>query len=187
MNPDILEKTKQHLHKILDVIQNDMSTIRTGRATPSLVENVTVPVYGGTTYLKILELAQIGTTDSQTIIITPFDNSIIHEIAKGIEAANMGINPVVDGQIIRIVIPQLSQERRQELIKLMHHKLENGKIMVRQARQEALKDAERLKENEGLSDDELHRIEDEIQKAIDETNATIDAMGKQKEADLMQI
>jgi ribosome recycling factor len=187
MNPYILEKTKQQLHKILEIINTDLGTIRVGRATRALVDNVIVSVYGNTTRLKVLELATISALDTQTLVITPFDVSIINEMLKGLEVANLGLTPVIDGHVIRISIPPLSQERRQELIKLMHHKIENGKIMVRQARQEAMKDAEKLKEDDGLSDDELERIDKEIQKQVDELNAKIESMGKQKEADLMQM
>lgn len=175
---------KQRISKVLDVIKGDLGTLRTGRASPSLVENLVIPVYGGSTKLKVMELATIGTTDIRTLVITPFDPSIIHEIQKGIEAANVGLNPVVDSQIIRISIPPLSQERREELIKAMKHKLENGRIMVRQVRQNAM--GEIKKEYEGREDD-IKRLEKEVQKVVDETMELIDSLGEQKEKELLQI
>lgn len=177
-------ETKQKIQKVLDILKNDLATIRTGRATPALVENIVVNVYGGTTRLKVMELATIGTSDTHTLVLTPFDQSIIHEMQKGIESANVGLNPVVDGTVIRISIPSLSQERREELIKAMKHKLENGRIMVRQVRHEAMEDIK--KEFEGREDD-IKRLEKEVQKLVDETMETIEDWGKQKEQELFQI
>src|SRR5574337_930555 len=133
-----LQETQSKMQKILEVIHGDLATVRTGRATPSLVEHIQVAVYGGTTKLKIMEVATTAVSDSQTLLITPFDASIIGEIQKGIEVANVGLTPVIDGQVIRISIPPLSAERREQLIALMKQKLENGKIMVRQTRHEAM-------------------------------------------------
>ena len=172
------------MQKILDLIQNDLATVRTGRAAPSLVENIIISCYGGTQRLRVMELATIVAQDTRTIVITPFDNSIIGEIQKGITEANVGLNPVIDGQIVRISIPQLSEERRQELIHLMRQKLENGRIQARQIRHEAMND---LKKQEETSEDEVSRLEKEIQKLTDELMADIDIIGKKKEEELMQI
>lgn len=183
MDP-IVTSTKQRMQKILDVLKDDLATLRTGRAVPSLVENITVSAYGGSAKLKVMELATIGAPDTQTIVITPFDASTIHDLQKGIEAANVGLNPVIDGTLLRISIPPLSLERRQELAKAMKQKLENGKIMVRQGRHDMIEEVK--KEYEGREDD-IKRLEKEIQKHVDDTIATIDEWGKQKEAELLQI
>lgn len=183
MDPLALQ-TKQKIQKVLDVIKGDLSTLRTGRAAPMLVENLTLSVYGGSTKLKVMELATVGVSDSRTLIITPFDPSIIQEIQKGIQEANLGFTPVIDGHVVRISIPPLSQERREELIKAMRHKLENGKIMVRQARHEAMMEIK--KEFEGREDD-VKRLEKEVQKLVDDTMETIEDFGKQKEKELLQI
>lgn len=187
MDQQVTQEIKQKIQKVLDVITNDLGTIRTGRATPSLVENIVVNVYGGTAQLKVMELATIGTSDPHTLVVTPFDNSIIGEIQKGIEVANVGLNPVIDGQLIRISIPGLTQERREELIKLMKHKLENGRIMVRQIRQDTMNHLKKQHTDKELSDDDLHRLEKEVQKVIDDTMGSIDSMGEQKEQELLQI
>lgn len=183
MDP-LAANTKKRIDKVLEVIKGDLATLRTGRATPLLIENLVLSVYGGSTRLKIMELATVGVSDARTLIITPFDPSIIQEIQKGIQEANIGFTPVIDGHLIRISIPQLSQERREELIKAMRHKLENGKIMVRQARHEAM--IEIKKEFEGREDD-VKRLEKEVQKLVDETMEMIEEFGKQKEKELMQI
>jgi ribosome recycling factor len=178
-----LTLAKAQMQRILDVLRGDLATVRTGRATPSLIENIVVSVYGNTAKLKVMEVATIAASDPQTLVITPFDGSIIGEIQKGIEVANIGLTPVMDGALIRISIPPLSQERREQLISLMKQKLENGKVMVRQARQDAMKD---IKKQE-ISEDEQSRIEKEIQKITDETIEQIESLGKAKEAELLQI
>jgi ribosome recycling factor len=176
--------TKQRISKVLDVLNNDLATVQTGRATPALVENIVISAYGGTAKLKVVELATVHASDSQTLLLTPFDPSIASEIQKGIMEANVGLNPSTDGNLLRISIPPLSQERREELIKAMKHKIENGKIMVRQVRHDAMDDVK--KEYEGREDD-IKRLEKEVQKIIDDTMVTIDDWGKQKEAELLRI
>lgn len=176
--------TKQKINKVLDVIKGDLGTIRTGRASPALVENIIIPVYGGSTKLKVMELATVGVSDVRSLVLTPFDPSIINEIQKGIQEANLGLSPVVDSHVIRINIPALTQERREELIKAMRHKLENGKIMVRQVRHDAM--VEIKKEFEDREDD-IKRLEKEVQKVVDEGIETIESLGEQKERELLQI
>ncbi len=176
--------TKKKITKVLDLIKGDLATIRTGRAAPVLVESIVIPVYGGSTKLKVLELATVGVSDPHTLVLSPFDPSIINEIQKGIQEANVGLTPVVDGQVIRVSIPPLSQERREELIKAMRHKLENGRIMVRQMRHDAM--TEIKKEYAGREDD-ISRLEKEVQRLVDETMEMIDELGAQKEKELLQI
>ena len=183
MDPNLLNDARSKMQKAMTALFTDLATVRTGRATPSLVENITVSVYGGSTRLKVLELATIGAQDPQTLVITPFDGSIIEEIRKGINEANVGLNPVADGQLIRISIPPLSQERREELIHLMRQKLEAGRIMIRQIRHEAMENIKKA----NLPEDETSRLEKEVQKTTDEFIAEIDALGKKKEEDLLQI
>lgn len=183
----IVQDTRQKMQKVLDVLRTDLSTVRTGRATSALVENVVVSVYGGSTRLKIMEVGTINVSDPQTLVITPFDPSIIGEIQKGILEANIGFTPSNDGQVIRISIPPLSAERREQLIHLMKQKLENGRIMLRQVRHEAMTEIKKQLNNKEISEDEMVRLEKEVQKAIDEVISDIDAMGKKKEEELLQI
>jgi len=183
----IVGGAKQKMGKVLEVLRTDLITVRTGRAAPSLVENITVSVYGGSANLKIMELATITSSDLQTLVITPFDNSIIGEIKKGIEAANVGLNPSIDGQVIRISIPPLSEERRGQLIHLMKQKLENGRIMVRQVRHEAMDHIKKQYNDKTISEDDLMRLEKEVQRTTDEIIANIEEMGGKKEEDLIQI
>ena len=183
----LLQETLQKMQKVLDVLSKDLDTVRTGRATPSLIEHVVVSVYGGTQRLRIVELATIGTLDPQTLVITPFDSSIIEEIQKGIMSANVGLTPVVDGKTIRISIPPLSEERREELIKLMKQKIEGGRIQVRNFRHEGMGTVKKQFTDKEISRDDLTLLEKEIQKATDGIMATIDAMRRRKEQELLQI
>lgn len=184
---DLVVQAKEQMQKVLDLLKNDLATVRTGRAAPSLVENIVVSVYGGSTRLKVMEVATIASSDPQTLLLTPFDASIIGEIQKGIMEANVGLTPSSDGQVIRISIPPLSEERRQQLIKLMHQKLENGKIMVRQIRHEAMNEIKKQHSDKTISEDEMKRLEKEIQKETDLITEEIEGMGKRKEEELLQI
>lgn len=181
MDLDIL---KEKMRKVLEVLRADLATVRVGRATPSLVENIVINAYGGAQKLRVLELATIGTSDSQTLLITPFDASIIGEIQKGIQEANVGLTPTIDGNVIRISIPPLSEERRAELIKLMHQKLEGGRIMIRQVRHEVMIE---IKKQFNSEEDEMMRLEKEIQRSTDEIVGEIEVMGKKKEEELTRI
>ncbi len=183
MDSNLIATTREQMRKALEVLHNDLSTIRTGKAAPSLVENIVVSVYNGASKLKIMEVATINASDPQSLVLTPFDGSIIEEIRKGILESNTGLNPASDGQVLRISIPPLSQERREELIHLMKQKLENGHIMIRQIRHEALND---LKKG-NLPEDESSRLEKEIQRATDDFIVQIDALGRKKEEELLQI
>lgn len=179
----VISDTKQKMAKALEVLMGDVATVRTGKATPALIENVVISVYGGTAKMRILELATINVSDPHTLTLSPFDPSIIGEIQKGIQDANVGLSPAVNGDVIRIAIPPLSAERRLELIKMMHQKLENGKVMLRQIRHDAMSD---IKKSE-LSEDETSRLEKDVQKLTDDYSAEIDTIGKRKEEELLQI
>ena len=183
MDPNLIANTREHMRKALEILSSDLATIRTGKAAPQLVENIQVTVYGGTTKLRVMEVATVAASDPSTLVLTPFDASIIEEIRKGIMESGAGFNPASDGQVLRISIPPLSEERRQELIHLMKQKLEQGHVMVRQIRHEAMSDLKK----EDLPEDENSRLEKEIQKATDDFTAEIDALGKKKEEELMQI
>lgn len=183
MDPNLIATAREQMRKALEVLASDIATIRTGKATPSLVENISVSVYNGVSRLKVMEVATVSAQDAHSLVLTPFDASIIEEIRKGIMESGAGLNPASDGQVIRINIPPLSEERRQELIHLMKQKLENGHIMVRQIRHEALND---LKKG-NLPEDENLRLEKEIQRATDDFIVQIDALGRKKEEELLQI
>lgn len=178
---------RQKMQQSLAVLQEDLGTVRTGRAMPSLIENVVVSVYQGAQRLKIKELATISVSDPQTLVLQPFDPSIAAEMQKGIMEANIGLTPSSDGNIIRISIPPLSEERRKDLIKLMRQKLENGKITIRQIRQDARNVVRKQHLDKEISEEQMFRTDQEIQKITDEIILVVDEMGSKKEAELLQI
>lgn len=178
---------RARMQKAFLVLQEDLSTVRTGRAMPSLVENVAVSVYNGAQRLRIKELATISASDPQTLVLQPFDPSITDEIQKGIMEANIGLTPSSDGNIIRISVPSLSEERRQDLIKLMKQKLENGKIAIRQIRQDARNIVRKKHNDKEISEEQMYRTDQEIQKITDEIILAVDEMGSKKESELLQI
>lgn len=183
----MLEEVQQKMQKALEIIRQDLSTIRTGRATPALIENVTISVYGGTQRLKMMELGTITAGDPRTLAITPFDSSIIEEINRGLFEANLGLTPVVDGQIIRLTIPPLSEERRQEYLKLAKQKIEAGRIMIRQIRHEMMSNLKRKFEEKQISEDDRRRSEKDLQEITDKIIAEIDDLGKRKEEELLRV
>ncbi len=178
----ILNTAREKMRKALDVTRNDISSVRSGRATPALVESIAVSAYGGSQRLRIIEMATITTMDAKTVVIAPYDPSTIADIEKGILEANTGLTPVVDREIIRITIPPLSEERRLEYIKLVKTKLEAGRVMVRQIRGDAIKDMKDFP-----NEDERKHGEKMIQELTDEMIAEIDTMGQRKEAELLQV
>ncbi len=187
MTEAILNQTRDKMRKALEVTTNDLSSIRSGRATPALVEHVVISVYGGSQRLKIMELATTTTTDAKTIVISPFDPSIVAEIEKGLLEANIGLTPVIDGDIIRITIPALTSERRAEYLKLAKAKLEAGRIMIRQVRQEAMQHMKRKTADKEIGEDEQKHGEKSVQELTDEMIAEIDGLGERKEKELMQV
>lgn len=183
---NITPQLKIRMQRALDSVRQDFTTVRTGKASPSLVENIVIKAYGGTTPLRVMELATIHVQDVHTLVLTPFDHSVIHEIEKGISDENVGINPIVDGNLLRINLPPLSEERRLEFVKLIKQKAEAGKVMIRQARHEGMESAKKM-ENKEISEDEVVRIEKEVQKLTDSFISQLDELVIQKEAELMKV
>lgn len=171
----------------LDVIANDISGIRTGRASSSLVENIICPAYGGTQRLRVMELATITAPDPSQIIISPWDKSIIGDIRKGILEANIGLNPSIDGEVIRIVVPQMTTEDREKYVKLLSGKLENGKVAIRQVRADEMKNIKDSFEKKEITEDDKFSFEKKLQEITDSFIARIDEMGEKKKAELLQI
>ena len=177
----------QRFSKVIETVSSDISSIRTGRATSSLVENIVCPAYGGTQMLKILELASITTPDTQTIVISPWDKSIIGDIKKGILEANLGMNPSIDGEVIRISFPPLTTEDREKYVKLLSQKLETGKVMARQVRADGMQEIKKKFESKEITEDEKFSLEKEIQETTDSFVSKIDDLGEKKKQELLQI
>jgi len=183
----ILSQTRTKMQKALEITKADISSVRSGRATPALVENIIIVAYEGTQKLKVLEMATITTPDSRSICITPYDSTTVTDIVKGIQESHAGLNPVSDGDVIRVTIPPLSEEQRKEYLKLANAKLEAGKIMIRQIRQEAMKDLKRAKDDKQIGEDEEKVGEKKVQDLTDHMVKDIDEIQKRKEEELMQV
>ncbi|HBC72463.1 TPA: ribosome recycling factor [Candidatus Amesbacteria bacterium] len=175
---------RDKMAKVLEFVKQDVATIRTGRAAPALVENVIIKAYGGSTRLKVVELGTVNVPDAQSLVITPYDNSIIGDIRRDIEAANLGLTPIIDNNVIRIAIPPLTSERRLEYVKMLHRKLEEGRVKVRQIRHDKMAELKRAHEAGDLPEDDKFTVEEELQKVTDEMMDKIEEIGQAKEAEL---
>lgn len=169
--------------KICGLFSDDISSIRTGRATPGLIENVVVTVYGGQK-MKLIELGSISAPDVRSLVFTPWDGTLLKEIANGIQAANIGMTPAVDGQLIRLALPMMTQEQREDYIKLLGRKLEGARGMVRDARGDYRKKLMDAKNEKSVSEDEFKRDEAELQKITDQFIAKLEEIAKKKEVEI---
>jgi ribosome recycling factor len=175
------------MQQVLVAVTSDIGGIRTGRAVPAIVEGITVSVYGGTQRLKIQELASITSPDTTSIVISPWDKSIIGEIRKGILEANIGFNPSIDGEVLRISVPPLTTEDREKYVKLLSQKLESGKVMIRQVRGESMKEVDKAFGEKEFGEDEKFRQEKKVQEITDEFVRNIEEAGERKKQELLQI
>lgn len=169
----------------VSVFREDLATIRTGHASPTLVEHVKVEYVGVPTPLN--QIAGISAPEAGLLIIQPWDKQSIGSIEKAILKSELGLNPSNDGNIIRISIPPLSEERRQELIKVVHKRVEDRRVAVRNLRHEALNELKKLEKDKEISQDEQHRAQDQLQKLTDSYISDIEELGKEKEKELMEV
>ena len=174
---------RARMDKIVSLFVNDISSIRTGRATPGLIENVVVMVYGGQK-MKLIELGSIGVSDVRSLTFQPWDQGLVREISNGIAAANIGMNPVVDGQIIRMSLPMLTVEQREDYVKLLGRKLEAARVMIRDARADFRSVVQKAKQEKSVSEDEFKKDETELQKMTDEFVKQLEDISKKKETEI---
>jgi ribosome recycling factor len=182
-----LTEVKGKMHKVLDFVKGDIASIRTGRANSSLVENIIVKAYGGSTNMRVMEMASIAVPDAQSLVITPYDASTIGEIRRDIEAANVGLTPVIDNNVIRVAVPALTSERRLEYVKMLHKKLEDGRVKIRQLRHDRMGELKRAFEVKEIYEDDKTRLEKELQDSTDKMMNEIETIGKAKEGELMKV
>lgn len=185
MSDVILANLDNRLAQAMEVIKKDLSTVRTGRAKPSIVEDVRVEAYG--TVMSVRELATISAPDPSLITVAPWDKSLISAVAAGINKAGLNLNAVVDGDVIKISIPALTQERREELVKQVHQKIESGKVMIRQIRTEIKEEIEAQEGESGVSEDNIKTWLATMQKKVEGATVQIDELGSDKERELMTI
>jgi ribosome recycling factor len=185
MVKDVLDHAKDHMGKTEEALKRELAAIRTGRASTGLVDHVRVDYYGTAT--PINQLATVAAPDARLITIQPWDRKALGAIEKAIQKSDLGLNPMNDGSMIRLAIPQLSEQRRKELTKLVQKRVEEARVSVRNIRREGqdeLKKSERAKE---ISEDEHRRAGEQLQKLTDQTIATLDRLGQQKEAELLEV
>jgi ribosome recycling factor len=182
---DILLEAEMSMEKSVDYLVHEFSGVRTGKAAPALVENLDVQAYGST--MKLKQLALITTPESRLLMLQPFDAGTVQDIERALKESKIGITPAVDGKIIRLPIPELSEERRKELAKSLGKMAEEARVRVRSNRRAALDEAKRLKAGGGISEDEMRDLEDEIQKLTDRFVKSIDDHLKHKEAEIMKV
>ncbi len=166
-------------------LKKELATIRTGHATPALIEHIKVEYVGVPTPLN--QIAGISAPEARLLVVQPWDPGSIHNIEKAILKSNLGLNPTSDGRIIRVNIPPLTEERRQELIKLVRSRVEERKIAIRNLRREAMEELKGLEKNKDISQDELKRLLDQLQKLTDSFTADTEQIGRDKEAELMEV
>lgn len=164
---------------------HEFSTLHTGKASPTMVENVMVDVYGSN--MRLRDIAAITTPDSRLIQVQPWDKGAVKPIEKALQQANLGINPSIDGNIIRLPIPELSRERRQEMTKVCQRMAEDGRVSIRHARRDALDALKKLQKDGEVSEDELKRYEKEIQQITERTTQEVDQHLQNKEKELLAV
>lgn len=182
---EFINDASDRMDKAATACQNEFNTIRTGRASTALLDRVTVDYYGTSTPLK--QLANISAPEPRLLVITPYDKSAIKEIENSILESDLGLNPGNDGNVVRLSIPELTEERRRELVKVVRGLAENGRVAVRNIRRHVNHDFKELQKEGEISEDELHWAEDELQKVTDGHTGQIDRMLKHKEEEILEV
>lgn len=181
----VIQEMSQKMAKATEHTLHEFSTLHTGKASPTMVENVMVEVYGSNMRLK--DIAAITTPDSRLIQVQPWDKGAVKPIEKSLQQANLGINPSIDGNIIRLPIPDLSRERRQEMTKVCQRMAEDGRVSIRHARRDALDALKKLQKSGEITEDDLKRYEKEVQQITDRTTKEIDEHLQHKEKELLAV
>lgn len=182
---DILKDAEGRMKSAIVALEEDLNGIRTGRASPALVEKLQVEYYGTPT--PLYQMANISVPEALLIVIKPFDKSTIKEIEKAIRTSELGLNPSNDGVIIRLPLPPLTTERRKELVKVVHHRLEEARVAVRNVRRHAIEELREYEKESLISEDESHGGQESVQKLTDRYISQIDEIGKRKEQEIMAV
>ena len=185
MIAELKKEAQQRMQVALDVLEEDLTAIRTGRASPALIEKLPVEYYGST--LPLIQLATISVPESRQLLIRPFDPSSLKAIERAILASDLGLTPNNDGKAIRLNLPALTEERRRELVKVVSARLEECRVAVRNIRREVIKELKDLEKEKELSEDELEQAEDELQELTEEMIEKIDQIGQRKEKEILEV
>jgi len=182
---DALKDATIRMKSSLQSLEDDLAGIRTGRATPALVERLSVEYYGAPTPLQ--QLATFSVPEPRQILIKPFDPSTIKEIERAIQTSDLGLTPSNDGKVIRLTLPPLTQERREELVRVVNARVEEGRVSVRNIRRDVIKDLREFEDEKLISEDDLKRGEDDIQKLTDEYIEKMNQVGEEKEEEILEV
>ncbi len=182
---DVILEAEMAMEKSVDYMVHEFAAVRTGKASPTLVENVDVQAYGST--MKLKQLALITTPEPRLLVVQPFDAGTVPDIERALKESKIGINPAVDGKIIRLPIPELSEERRKDLVRSLSKMAEEARVRVRNNRRTAMDDAKKLKAGGELTEDGLHDLESEVQKLTDRFVKSVDDHLERKEAEIMKV
>lgn len=185
VDPEIYKDTRSRMKKSVEAMKKDFMGIRTGRATPAILDTIKVEAYGQEMAIK--QLASISIPEPRMIVIQPWDKSVIGDIEKAILKSDLGINPINDGKLLRLVFPPLTEERRKELVKVVKKRAEEAKISVRNVRRDSIDFLKEMEKEGDISEDDLHRGEDEIQRITDDFTDEIDRILEAKEKEIMEI
>jgi ribosome recycling factor len=183
MIPDLLTEAEQKMEMAVEHVASEFGTVRTGRANPQLLQRISVTYYGSPTPLQ--QLASISVPEPRLLVVQPFDKSTVSDIERAIQQADLGLNPTNDGSVLRIAFPPLTEERRKELIKVVRHMAEEGRVSIRNVRRSSKTDMEGL--HGEISDDDIRRGEDELQKLTDKFTERIDKLLSNKEEELLEV
>jgi ribosome recycling factor len=185
-DPDeILLSADERMDSAVQALKRELNGVRTGRAHASLIETLPIDYYGATTPLR--QLGSINAPESRLLTIQVWDRGAVRAIEKAIQASDLGLNPAIDGQLIRLPIPPLTEQRRKDLVKLVHNKTEEARVAARNVRRHSHDELRKLEKDGHISQDDIKRHEDELQKMTDQHIASIDAEGKKKEAELLEV
>ncbi|MFZ5900559.1 ribosome recycling factor [Desulforudis sp. 1088] len=182
---ELIQATEGNMQKTIEILKKDFASLRAGRATPALLDKIAVDYYGTPT--PINQLASISVPEPRLLIIQPWDKSAIGAIERAILKSDLGITPANDGNVIRLTVPQLTQERRQELVKLIKKRAEEGRVAVRNLRRDVLEQLKAKQKNGEISEDDLKRSQDEVQKLTDRYIKEIDSLLAAKEKEIMEV
>jgi ribosome recycling factor len=185
MIKETIAESDQRMKSTIQALEEDLSTIRTGRASPALVEHMPVDYYGAPT--PLMQLASISVPEARVLMIKPFDPSTVKTIEKAILASELGLTPNNDGKVIRLNLPMLTEQRRKDLAKQVHTRLEEARVSARNIRRDVMKDLKEFEKEKLISEDELKHAETEMQKLTDKTIEMIDLVGVKKEKEIMEV
>lgn len=185
MIDELLQDAREHMDKSVEATRHKFGSVRTGRASPALLDRIQVDYYGAMTPLR--QLAQINAPEARLLTVQPYDKSSIKAIERAIQESDVGLNPSNDGQIIRLSVPELTEERRRELVKVVRHLAEEGRIALRNIRRDTMSDLRELRDSGEAGADDEHRAEEALQRLTDEKVKELDASLKAKEAEILEV